>query len=92
MTNLSRIYIVKVIEGAPQSRPRLVRAHTKMQALHHVQRDTLKASVASQDEIVRLVSGSEGLAIEEAEGRSRGPERDTMTRALFGPEPTAANA
>lgn len=51
MTTSTRIYRVNTETGS-----RLVRASNRAQALAHVARDTLKADVASQDDLVTLTA------------------------------------
>lgn len=59
MSTPKRIYIVKDNDAR-----RLIRAANVAQARNHVARDTLQVAVASQDELVSLVSG--GARVEDA--------------------------
>lgn len=56
-----RIYVV---QKAGTEQRRLIRASNVAQARNHVARDTLQVAVASQDELVSLVSG--GARVEDA--------------------------
>jgi hypothetical protein len=59
----TRIYLVTQT-AEPTKQGRLVRAQNQAQALRHVTADTLQASVAGQDDLVRLVAA--GVAVETA--------------------------
>ena len=74
---MSRIYAVhKKEDGAEVS---LVKADTKAGALRHVAEKTLTADVASQDELVKLVSA--GVKVEDAKAD---PAPETETEAPKG--------
>ena len=58
----TKIYKVNFTDGS--AAPRLVRAQNKAQAIRHAVRDSYRADLATQDDLVSLVRG--GIAIEEA--------------------------
>ena len=62
MATKQRIYLV---EG-PGDATRLVRATSVSQARNHVLRGSVSVSVAKQDRLVELLSGSERLEVEDA--------------------------
>jgi hypothetical protein len=55
---MSRIYIV----GMPNSTVRLVRSNTRQQALSHVATHMFTVRVASQDDLVKAITG--GTSVE----------------------------
>jgi len=59
MSTQTRIYVVSTENGS-----RLVSAPNKSQAVNHVARDTIKAEVAPQATLVKLVS--DGVKVEHA--------------------------
>ena len=59
MTTQTRIYKVQTPTGA-----RLVRAPNRSQSVNHVARDTIRAEVASQDDLIALLA--DGVKVEEA--------------------------
>lgn len=65
---MKRIYVVtnKADKGAATDVLRLVRAGGRVQAENFVARDTIKASLATQDELVHLIAV--GVKVEEAAG------------------------
>lgn len=58
----TRIYIVRPKNGEGKSR--LVRASSQAQALRHVVEDTLIVELASQDDLVRVLTATDGAAVE----------------------------
>ncbi len=67
MATPTRIYIVRAEGGAK----RIVRAPNTAQAIRHVAADTLRAAVATQDELVTLVAA--GTKVEDS-GREAAEE------------------
>lgn len=58
-----RIYIVRNEDTGDE---RLIRAANVAQARNHAARDTLKVAVATQDQLVALLTGDEKHEVEEA--------------------------
>lgn len=59
----TRIYLVRNEDTGEE---RLIRAANSVQARNHAARDTLKVAVATQDQLVALLTGDEKHEIEEA--------------------------
>lgn len=64
MTKASkRIYLVRNTDTGDE---RLIRAATAAQARNHAARDTLAVAVATQDQLVALLTGDEQVQVEES--------------------------
>ena len=61
-----RIYIVRHTDTGAE---RLIRATTAAQARNHAARDTIEVDVASQEQLVSLLTGAEPVRIEDATQR-----------------------
>jgi hypothetical protein len=73
MASPQRIYLVAAQAApTPPGIARLVRATHMAQALRHVAADTLRVSVASQEELVGLITA--GVAVETASAATSGEE------------------
>lgn len=58
-----RIYLVRNTDTGAE---RLIRAGNVAQARNHAARDTLDVSVATQDQLVNLLTGAEPIEVEDA--------------------------
>lgn len=72
-----RIYIVRHTDTGAE---RLIRATTAAQARNHAARDTIEVDVASQEQLVSLLTGAEPARIEDA-------THDSVVDASFTPAP-----
>ncbi len=66
-----RIYLVRHTDTGAE---RLIRASTAAQARNHAARDTIAVDVASQDQLVALLTAAEPARIEDASQRDDEPE------------------
>ena len=66
-----RIYLVRHADSGTE---RLIRASTAAQARNHAARDTIAVDVASQDQLVALLTAAEPARIEDASQRDDEPE------------------
>ena len=74
-----RIYLVRNTDTGAE---RLIRAATVAQARNHAARDTLEVSVATQDQLVALLTGLDTVAVEDAAERETEPIPDDKQLSL----------
>ena len=74
-----RIYLVRAVDTGAE---RLIRAATVAQARNHAARDTLEVSVATQDQLVALLTGLDTVAVEDASERETEPITDDKQLSL----------
>jgi hypothetical protein len=67
----TRIYLIRPKNGTGKSR--LVRAGTPAAALRHVVEDTLEVSLASQDDLVRVLTSQDGAKVEAVNAEDDNP-------------------
>lgn len=63
MSSPRRIYLTRHIDTGAE---RLIRAANASQARNHAARDSIEVSVATQDQLVALLTGDSNVPIEEA--------------------------
>lgn len=70
MTATPKIYRVTIHPPSIRAHTRYVRAHTRAGAERHVAKDSISASMATQDDIVRFVTAHGAAGIEDATGET----------------------
>lgn len=63
MATAKRVYLVRNVETGTKQ---LIRAINASQARNHASRDTFTVVVASQDQLIALLSGEDRLTVEDA--------------------------
>ena len=78
-----RIYLVRHVDTGCE---RLIRANTAAQARNHAARDTIEVDVASQEQLVALLTGENNVPVEDASVRDS--EAEPEAQATEPPAPT----
>jgi hypothetical protein len=80
-----RIYLVRHSDTGCE---RLIRASTAAQARNHAARDSIEVDVASQEQLVALLTGESIVPIEDASLRDAEAEAEPAAQATKPPTPT----
>jgi len=76
----TRIYLVRHTDTGTE---RLIRAVNAAQARNHAARDTIDVTVATQDQLVAMLTGGEPVAVEEAQRRDTTADEPTNVAEMF---------